>query len=139
VADTRDQRGLLDTSVLAEGEDDARLPGQSCVSALSLAELAAGPHVATDAAERARRQLRLQLVEATVEMLPFDERCARAYGTVYATAATGGRKPRGRRAVDLMIAATAVVHEIPLYTRNARDLAGLDGLLEIVDVGRATR
>jgi predicted nucleic acid-binding protein len=111
------------------------LPDESCVSTLSLAELAAGPHVATDAAERARRQLRLQIIEATVEMLPFDERCARAYGTVYAIAANRGRKPRGRRAVDLLIAATAVVHELPLYTRNPRDLAGLDGLLEVVDVG----
>jgi len=135
VADRQGQRGLLDTSVLAEGKDDARLPAETCVSTLSLAELAAGPHVATDLAERARRQLRLQIIEATVEMLPFDERCARAYGTVYATAAARGRKPRGRRAVDLMIAATAIVHELPLYTYNVRDLAGLDGLLEVVDVG----
>ena len=125
--------------MLAEDKDDAQLPAEACVSTLSLAELAAGPHVATDLAERARRQLRLQIVEATVEMLPFDERCARAYGTVYATAATRGRKPRGRRAVDLMIAATAIVHELPLYTHNARDLAGLDDLLQVVDVGRATR
>lgn len=139
MADARGQRGLLDTSVLAEDKDDAQLPAEACVSTLSLAELAAGPHVATDLAERARRQLRLQIVEATVEMLPFDERCARAYGTVYATAATRGRKPRGRRAVDLMIAATAIVHELPLYTHNARDLAGLDDLLQVVDVGRATR
>lgn len=135
MADSQHKRGLLDTSVLAEGNDDAHLPAETCVSTLSLAELAAGPHVATDLAERARRQLRLQIVEATVEMLPFDERCARAYGTVYATAAIRGRKPRGRRAVDLMIAATAMVHDLPLYTRNARDLAGLDGLLEVVDVG----
>jgi predicted nucleic acid-binding protein len=135
VVEARNRRGLLDTSVLAERSDDVGLPDESCVSTLSLAELAAGPHVATDAAERARRQLRLQIVEATVEMLPFDARCARAYGTVYAIAANRGRKLRGRRAVDLMIAATAVVHELPLYTRNPRDLTGLDGLLEVVDVG----
>jgi predicted nucleic acid-binding protein len=34
-----------------------------------------------------------------------------------------------------MIAATALVHEIPLYTLNAKDLHGLEGLIEIVDVG----
>lgn len=135
MVDARNRRGLLDTSVLAERSDDVGLPDESCVSTLSLAELAAGPHVATDPAERARRQLRLQIVEATVEVLTFDERCARAYGTVYATAANRGRKPRGRRAVDLMIAATAVVHGLPLYTRNPRDLVGLDDLLEVVDVG----
>lgn len=45
-----------------------------------------------------------------------------------------GRKPRGARAVDLMIAATALAHGLPLYTRNAKDLQGLDDLIEIVDV-----
>jgi predicted nucleic acid-binding protein len=33
-----------------------------------------------------------------------------------------------------MIAATALAYELPLYTRNAKDLLGLEGLVEIVDV-----
>ena len=33
---------------------------------------------------------------------------ARAYGRVYAAVAAAGRKARGRRATDLLIAATAV-------------------------------
>jgi predicted nucleic acid-binding protein len=37
--------------------------------------------------------------------------------------------------LDLRIAATSIAHEILLYTRNARDLAGLDGLLKVVEVG----
>jgi predicted nucleic acid-binding protein len=32
-----------------------------------------------------------------------------------------------------MIAATALAYELPLYTRNAKDLHGLDGLIEIID------
>lgn len=42
-----------------------------------------------------------------------------------------GRR-RGRRALDLLIAATALAAGLPLYTRNADDFVGLDGLLEIV-------
>jgi hypothetical protein len=76
----------------------------------------------------------LTLVEASFEMLPFDGLCAHAFGVVYAGVLAVGRKPRGSRQVDLMIAATALAHELPLYTLNAADLRGLDGLIEIVDL-----
>jgi len=58
----------------------------------------------------------------------------RAYGLVYAAVHRRGRKARGGRAVDLMIAATALAHDLPLYTRNAKDLQGLEELIKIVDV-----
>lgn len=105
------------------------------VSAITLEELAAGPHATADRAERARRQDRLQRVEATFEPIPFDAAAARAYGRVYAAIVSAGRKARGRRAVDLLIAATAVGAELPLYTRNPADFAGLQTLLEVVAVG----
>ncbi len=131
-------RVLLDTSVvLALGElDPALLPGEVSISVLTLAELTSGPYVASDDLERARRQNRLQRYEAEVESLEFDSRCARAYGQVYAAVAAFGRKARGARAVDLMIAATALANGLPLYTLNAEDFQGLDGLLEVVDLGR---
>ena len=88
--------------------DPADLPIEVAISAITLAELAAGPHATTDAAERARRQDRLQRAEATFDPLPVDANVARAFGRIYAAVATGGRKARGRRAFDLMIAATAV-------------------------------
>ncbi len=53
---------------------------------------------------------------------------------MYAATAATARKPRGRRTFDLLIAATAVAHALPLYTRNAPDFAGLEGLVEIVEV-----
>lgn len=113
------------------------LPAELAVSAITLAELAAGTHATADPDERARRQDRLQRSEATFEPIPFDASAARAYGRVYAAVVIAGRKARGRRAVDLLIAATAIGAELPVYTRNATDFAGLDGILEVVPVGPA--
>ena len=126
-------RGLLDTSVVIDLEriDAASLPAEVAISALTLAELAAGPHATTDADERARRQDRLQRAEALFTPLPFDAGAARAYGRIYAAVASRGRKARGQRAVDLMIAATALAEGLPLYTRNPRDFEGLARLVDI--------
>lgn len=132
----RPERGLLDTSVVIDLEklsSDA-LPVEAAISALTLAELAAGPHATADPAERGRRQDRLQRVEAAFDPLPFDADAARAYGRVVAAVASAGRKPRGSRAVDLLIAATAVAAGIPLFTRNPDDFRYLDGLVEVVAV-----
>ncbi|HVL03343.1 MAG TPA: PIN domain-containing protein, partial [Acidimicrobiales bacterium] len=82
----RPARGVLDTSVVIDLEqiDPSRLPGEVAVSAITMAELAAGPHATTDADERARRQDRLQRAEAAFDPLPFDAEAARAYGRLYA-------------------------------------------------------
>lgn len=130
----RHPRGLLDTSVLIDLDtiDPALLPVEVAVSAITMAELAAGPHATTDADERGRRQDRLQRAEAAFDPLPFGADAARAYGRVYAAVSAAGRKARGARAVDLLIAATACASELPLYTRNAADFAALDDLVDVV-------
>lgn len=130
-------RGLIDTSVAIaiETVDRRRLPTILAISSLSLAELSAGPHAASDPGLSARRQEDLQKIESTFESLAFDSVCARAYGHVYAAVASVGRKPRGPRVLDLMIAATARAHRLPLYTLNAGDLRGLGDLVEVVDLG----
>jgi predicted nucleic acid-binding protein len=135
VAEPPAARGLIDTSVVIgyERVSFRCLPDEISISTLTLAELSAGPLATEDDLERARRQERLQRFESGVDSLPFTAECARAYGHVYAADMAGGRKPRGARAVDLMIAATALAHELPLYTLNARDLRGLEPLIEIVD------
>lgn len=133
VPEIRPGAGLLDTSVLIDPAGSAALPSETWISTLSLAELAAGPHATADPDERARRQHHLQTIEATYDPLPFNTACARAYGTVFAATAAHGRKPRGRRAVDLLIAATAIANELPIYTRNPRDLEGLDHLVAVID------
>lgn len=112
-----------------------RLPPGVAVSALTLAELAGGPAVAASSPVRAHRQHRLARAESTFETLSFDPTCARAYGRVCSAVVAVGRKPGRARSVDLMIAATALAHELPLYTLNVADLRGLDDLIEIVDLG----
>jgi predicted nucleic acid-binding protein len=114
--------------------DAKRLPIELAISALTMAELAAGPHATADAGERARRQDRLQRAESSFDPLPFDREAARAYGRIYAAIVGTGRKARGPRAVDLLIAATAVTSNLPLYTRNVDDFRGLEHLLTIVGV-----
>jgi len=127
---------VLDTSVVIDLEsiDPARLPVEVAVTAITMAELSAGPHAARTADERARRQDRLQRAEAAFDPLPFESEAARAYGRIYAAIASTGRKARGPRAVDLLIAATATAHGLPLYTRNPDDFRGLAGLLDVISI-----
>ncbi|MCC5951234.1 MAG: type II toxin-antitoxin system VapC family toxin [Acidimicrobiia bacterium] len=127
-------RGILDTSVVIDLErlDASSLPRQLAVTSITMAELAAGPHATDDLAERARRQDRLQRVEAAFDPIPFDAAAARSYGLVYAAVVARGRKARGARAVDLLIAAVAAATGLPLCTRNADDFAGLDEVVHIV-------
>jgi len=132
----RRARGIIDTSVVIDLEqlDPTVLPVEVAVSAISMAELAAGPHAAHDAEERARRQDRVQRAEAAFEPLPFDSESARAYGRVYAAVIAAGRKARGPRAVDLLIATAACAAELPLYTRNPEDFHGLGDVVEVIAV-----
>ena len=136
MADKRFERGILDTSVIIDLDkiEAGLLPVEVAVSAITMAELAAGPHAATDANERARRQDRLQRAEAAFDALPFDVEAARAYGRIYAAVTSVGRKARGARAVDLLIAATACSMNLPLFTRNPDDFRALEGIVEIVSV-----
>jgi predicted nucleic acid-binding protein len=136
VPDQRIARGLLDTSVVIDLEriEPSQLPSEVAVSAITMAELAAGPHATADPEERARRQDRLQRAEAVFDPLPFDAEASRAYGRIYAAVAAAGRKARGARAVDLLIAATACAAGLPLYTRNPDDFNAIGDLVQIVVV-----
>ena len=129
-------KGLLDTSVVIDLDHLPRtsLPTEIAISAITLAELTAGPHATADPRERAARQERLQLVEATFDPLPFDDQAARAYGRIYAAVVATGRKARGPRALDLQIASIALATRLPLYTRNPKDLRAVNEIVEIVAV-----
>jgi predicted nucleic acid-binding protein len=142
----RPERGLLDTNILIlrRWVDGAELPDEMAISAVTLAELSAGPHeVRTndeqsaydERAERARRMSVLQRAEADFDPIPFDAEAARIYGQVSAAPIAIGRKP-GARVADLMIASTAIAERLPLFTTNPDDFRGLDHLLTVVPVTR---
>jgi predicted nucleic acid-binding protein len=123
-------RGLLDTStviLLPRLADPGALPELPMISAVTLAELSVGPLIATSEEDRALRLAELQQAEADFDPLPFDADAARAFGQVAASLRRSGRKASAR-SYDAMIAATALVHDLPLYTCNPTDFAGIEGL-----------
>ncbi|MEH0423444.1 type II toxin-antitoxin system VapC family toxin [Streptomyces sp. B21-083] len=140
------EQGLLDTNImiLRKWIDADELPAEMAISAITLAELSAGPHQVRGSdeqsdydehAERARRMDVLQRAENEFDPIPFDVEAARIYGRICAAVVSAGRKPR-RRVADLMIAAIAAAEELPLFTTNPDDFKGLDDLITIVTVTR---
>lgn len=131
----RRTRGLLDTNVAIDLPyiDADALPVELAISAITLAELAIGPLSTDDPVKRAQRQTRLQQVEGAFDPLPFDAEAARRYGAVHAAVSAAGRSAR-RRFADLLIACVAISNDLPLFTANLQDYAGLEGLLTVVPV-----
>lgn len=140
------ERGLLDTNIviLRKWISPDELPAEVAISAITLAELSAGPHEVRrndeqddygEHAERARRLDVLQRAESEFDPIPFDAEAARIYGRVTAAVIAAGRKPR-RRVTDLMIASIAIAEDLPLFTTNPDDFSGLDELLTVVPVAR---
>jgi predicted nucleic acid-binding protein len=149
MTDERHPRGLLDTNIviLRKWINPGELPAEMAISAITLAELSAGPHQVrrddersdyNEHAERARRLDVLQRAENEFDPIPFDAEAARSYGRVTAAVIAVGRKPR-RRIADLMIASIAIAEDLPLYTTNPHDFTGLEHLLIIVPVTRPSQ
>jgi predicted nucleic acid-binding protein len=140
------RQGMVDTNILILRRwiEPEELPDEMAISAVTLAELSAGPHevrrndeqgLYDEREERARRTETLQRAESEFDPVPFDVTAARAYGRVAAAVIAAGRKPR-RRVADLMIAATAIAEELPLFTTNPGDYAGLERLVHVIPVTR---
>jgi hypothetical protein len=113
--------------------DPARLPVEVAIPAIVLAELAQGVAMTKDPEQIMIRSQRLADIEATFAAIPFDREAARRYGTLVALTIAANRDPRPRR-IDLMIAATAAAHRLPLYTRNPDDFKGLTNAVTIIAI-----
>jgi len=116
---------------LAAARASVGLPDHVSICSITLAELSYGVALATDPLEAARRSQRYARLRAWLTPLPFDERAADRYGELAALIRAHGRQPRPRR-LDLMIAAVAVSHNLPLFTLNPDDCRGLESVLEVV-------
>jgi predicted nucleic acid-binding protein len=121
-------RVLLDTSVLIGAGIPEDL--EAAISVATLAELHFGALVATDRDERALRAQRLGVIEATFDPLPVDAAVAREWGRLAAAVSERGGQPR-RRTADLVIAATANIHGVPLLTADIADLAIIEDLVDV--------
>jgi len=122
-------RAILDTSVLIENPD---VPGvsQAAISTISLAELYFGALTTFDADERMRRVAQLGFIESHFQAIPLDEEIGRALGQLQAAVSERGANPR-KRTADLAIAATAIVREAVLFTRNYKDFKLVDDLVDV--------
>jgi toxin FitB len=134
VADS-EPRGVLDTCTFIDFEllSPEVVPDIPEITSITLGELHQGVALAKSAQARATRLERLNMAIEQFEPLPFDGEAAGRYGTLVALTAAHGRSFKQRR-FDLMIAAVASVHELPLYTRNPDDFRGLDSLLRVIAV-----
>lgn len=123
------EKGLIDTGVLIllADLDPTMLPDEPAISAVTLAELSVGPLITDEPALRAARQAHLQQAEADFEPINVDAASARAFGRVAADLRRAGRKPAAR-AFDALIAATAIAHDLPLFTTNSADFDGIQDL-----------
>lgn len=121
---------ILDTNLLV---DEWRPPTARLVaiSVASIAELHYGLYRSVPSAERARRIRVLTRVESEFTPLPVSAQISRSYAHCAQAVHSIGRNPRSR-VWDLIIAATALTHGATLYTLNADDFLGLEGLIEIV-------
>jgi predicted nucleic acid-binding protein len=122
-------RAILDTSVLIANPDS--LAGMATdISAISLAELYFGVLKMADSEERKRRTARLRYIQSHFAALPLDEPVGKVLGQLQAAVLQRGGNPR-RRTADLVIAATAVVHEAVLLTNNYKDFKIVEDLVEV--------
>jgi len=111
-------RGVLDTSVFIAGETGRHrgpLPRTAAISVVTIAELHLGVLMADDPDVRARRLRTLSAVEAAFEPVPIDVDVARVFAEVVAEARRQGRQPK---IMDAWIAATAIAHDLPVYTQD---------------------
>jgi hypothetical protein len=121
-------RAVLDTSVLIGGSAPTAI--EAAISVATLAELHFGVSIASDPDERSRRMQRLGAVEATFDPLPVTAAVAREWGRLAAAVVERGGQPR-RRATDLVIAATASVHQVVLITEDLDDLKIIRDLVDV--------
>lgn len=113
-------RGLLDTSVFIARETNRELdldalPDVQFVSAITLGELYAGIHAATDADSRAAR-LKSVSALAGVAVLDVDEESAIIWARLRQRLRETGRRLNVN---DLWIASTALAHGLSVYTQDA--------------------
>jgi predicted nucleic acid-binding protein len=105
--------------------DAERLPDESAVSVVTLAELELGVHMARDEARRAQRLRTLASVQREFDALPIDAAVASAFAELVAVLRRAEKSALGVQ--DAWIAATASAHGVPVVSQDD-DFDGLPGV-----------
>lgn len=109
---------VLDTSVFIAVEQDRALgeppPGDPRVSVATFTELGVGVRRAPDGRQRGQRQLTLDRARRFIP-LSLDERVADHLADILAAARDAGRRAG---AMDAIIAATALAHDLAIWTQD---------------------
>lgn len=120
---------LIDTNIailLRDGEPQtvtriAGMTGDALISVVTHVELEGGVHAKPQFA--AARRAALDVLLDTLIVIPFEDEALRAYRRI--VEASGYVR---QRILDRMIAATALVHDLPLITSNGRDFRDIPNL-----------
>lgn len=126
-------RALLDTSFFVATESgrplgEMEMVTETEVSVVTLAELTLGVLVAGDE-ERPARLATLSAVESTWDPLPVDAEVARQFARIVASLRAGGHRAP---ILDALVAATAIVEQIPVVTQDS-DYEAIPGV-EVIRV-----
>jgi len=109
---------LADTSVFVAAEQRRGLgeppEGEARISVATLTELIVGAQRAGDGPLRTLREATLARARSFVA-LPYDEVVAERLGTLLATSRAAGRRAG---AMDAIIAATALAHDLAIWTQD---------------------
>jgi predicted nucleic acid-binding protein len=126
---------VLDTCAYIDLDllDPEQLPVIPEITAITMAELHQSMAMAKNPAVRAARTEKLGAAIVDFDPLPFDGTAATRFGSLVGLTLAANRDPKPRR-MDLMIAAIASAHGLPLYTRNADNFKGLQEMLTVVAI-----
>ena len=124
---------MVDTNVLISFEKSGKPIDLSSVersekvyiSVVVMSELLMGVHRANTEERRQRRSSFVEAVISTVGLLDFNASVARVHAQLYAQLATTGKMIGAH---DLIIAATALCHDLSLLTDNVREFSQVPGL-----------
>jgi tRNA(fMet)-specific endonuclease VapC len=123
---------LIDTSILVELERteakvSSELLGEEVyVSAMTASELLHGVERASNVARRARREAFVERILDLVPILAFDLHVARVHARIWADLSRRGSMIGAH---DLIIAATAIHHDLAILTRNLEEFSRVEGLV----------
>jgi predicted nucleic acid-binding protein len=124
---------VLDTNVFIYAERSGKVIdfskwenyGDAYISVITVSELLVGVHYANSEARKTRRSAFVESILAQIPVLSFTTEAARVHAGLFASLAKKGQMIGAH---DLIIAATAIVHNCAVLTENTKEFIRVPGL-----------